>query len=46
MTGFHQEKINGTSEISADLIDGLNNGHPLSLYIDGIGSHIKPNSKS
>lgn len=45
MTEFHQVKINGTVEIPEELIEFMNNGKSLSLYIDGILSHVKPNGK-
>lgn len=46
MTGFHQENITGTAEFSATLVERLTNGKPLSLYIDGIMSSVKPNGES
>lgn len=45
MSGFWQEKINGTAKISATLVGRLNNGKPLSLYVNGMLSHIRPNGK-
>lgn len=45
-TGFDQVILNGSSEVPAELIERLHNGKTLSLYFDGIASHVKPNSKS
>lgn len=44
-TGFHQEKFNGSTEIPTALADGLNNGKPLTLYFDGIASHLTPSGE-
>lgn len=46
MNRFHQEFINETSEISALLIERLTNELPLSLYVDGMFSHIGSNGKT
>lgn len=46
MTGFHTIVRKGNSVVSDGLIEGLNNGKPLSLYFDGIFSKIKPNGES
>lgn len=45
-TEFHQIKVIGTNESQQpyqNLIKGLNNGKMVSFYVDGIGSHVKPN---
>lgn len=46
MTAFHQENISRFSNVSDTLVELLNNGKPLSLYIDGIVSVLKANGKS
>lgn len=46
MYQFHQENITGNSQVSLALIDRLNNGKPLSLYIDGMFSYVKPDGMS
>lgn len=45
MTAFHQENISRFSNVSDTLVELLNNGKPLSLYIDGIVSVLKANGK-
>lgn len=45
MARFHQENITATSGISALLVDRLTNELPLSLYFDGMLSHISSNGK-
>lgn len=44
-TGFDQLSFEGNSDIPNDLATHLNNGRPLSIYFDGIASHIKPNRR-
>lgn len=46
MTEFHQENISRFSSFSADLVERLTNGKPLSLYVDGIVSRVKSNGES
>lgn len=45
MTAFHQVNVDRNNEIPSALIEKLTNGKALSLYVDGIVSRIKPNSK-
>lgn len=46
MEGFYQESISRFSNFSDVLIERLNNGKPLSLYVDGVVSRLKPTGKS
>lgn len=46
LIAFHQVKINGSLEMPSSLIQRLNNGKPLTIYFDGILSHLKANGKS
>lgn len=46
MEEFYQENISRFSNFSDGLVERLNNGKPLSLYVDGVVSRLKPVGKS
>lgn len=46
MEGFYQESISRFSNFSNALVERLSNGKPLSMYVDGVVSRLKPTGKT